>query len=45
MRHFKERHEQIKEVDDINKKSKGFRHFREYENVINNEIVITIEYW
>jgi len=44
MRHFKERHEQIKEVDDINKKSKGFRHFREYENVINNEIVITIEY-
>jgi len=44
MRNFKERHEQIKEVDDINKKSKGFRHFREYENVINNEIVITIEY-
>jgi len=45
MKNFKERHEQTKEVEDIYKKTKGFRYFREYDNVLNNEIVVTIEYW
>lgn len=44
MKNFKERHEQTKEVEDIYKKTKGFRYFREYDNVLNNEIVVTIEY-
>ena len=39
---FKEKFEINQEISD---KFQSFRKFREYENIRENEVIITIEYW
>ena len=42
LKNFPDKYEQYQEVSE---KMKNFRNFKEYETLLNNEILITIEYW
>jgi len=42
LKNYPDRFEQLNEIKD---KAIKFRYFKEYDTVMNNEVMITIEYW